>query len=71
MKLFRLTALLLALLLLCSCSGQVPVSATEPTLTLPPVEQKYSAPVGDAALEYTQEYVGMWHNVVMSYYRTR
>ena len=49
-------ALLLCLcLLLCSCKGQVPVSATEPTLTLPPVGQKYEAPVGDAALEYTAD----------------
>lgn len=48
-----LLALLLAsCLLLSSCAGQTPVSTTEPTLTLPPVEQPYAAPIGDAALEY-------------------
>lgn len=40
-------------LVLSSCAAQVPVSDTEPTLTLPPVEQKFTAPIGDAALEYT------------------
>ncbi len=45
--------LLLCCLLLSSCSPQVPASQTEPTLTLPPVVQKFTAPVGDAALEYT------------------
>ena len=47
-----LAVLLCSCLLLSGCTAQMPVSATEPTLTLPPVEQLYAAPIGDAALEY-------------------
>lgn len=45
--------LLLLCCLMCSCGAQVPASQTEPTLTLPPVVQEFTAPVGDAALEYS------------------
>ena len=53
----RLKKRYLALILSCclflpSCTAQTPVFPTEPTLTLPPVEQPYAAPIGDAALEY-------------------
>ncbi len=48
-----LSLLLCSCVLLSSCTGQVPVSDTEPTLTLPPPTQQYAAPIGDAALEYT------------------
>lgn len=47
-----LAMLLCGCLLLSSCTAHTPVSTTEPTLTLPPVEQPYAAPIGDAALEY-------------------
>ncbi|MBP3648362.1 MAG: GerMN domain-containing protein [Clostridia bacterium] len=47
-----LVILLCACLILSSCTGQMPTSTTEPTLTLPPVEQSYAAPIGDASLEY-------------------
>ncbi|MBE5801853.1 MAG: hypothetical protein E7319_06150 [Clostridiales bacterium] len=40
-------------MLLTSCQGQVPTSDTDPATTLPPAVQKYVAPIGDAALEYT------------------
>lgn len=62
---------LLALLLcltLSGCSAQVPTSDTEPTLTLPPAEQEYAAPIGDAALEYTASatlYLPMYHNTLL------
>lgn len=47
-----LALLLCACLFLTACTGQMPVSSTEPTLTFPPAEQPYAAPIGDAALEY-------------------
>ncbi|MBR2925306.1 MAG: GerMN domain-containing protein [Clostridia bacterium] len=48
---------LLAILLCCclcisSCTAKMPESDTEPTITLPPIQQPYAAPIGDAALEY-------------------
>ena len=48
---------LIALFLCCclcltSCTAQTPVSSTEPTATLPPAQQHFTAPIGDAALEY-------------------
>ncbi len=52
----RIQTLCLALascLFLSSCAAQVPASDTEPTLTMPPVVQKHTAPIGDAALEYS------------------
>ena len=53
MKRYRITALLMcAALLLTGCTGQVPTSDTEPTLTLPPAAFDLAAPVGEAALEY-------------------
>ena len=53
----RIQQSLVAVLLCCclcltGCTGQTPVSSTEPTLTLPPVEPHFTAPIGDAALEY-------------------
>lgn len=40
-------------LFLTGCTAQLPQSDTEPTITLPPVQQPYTAPVGDSLLEYT------------------
>lgn len=49
------TLLCLALSLsLCACTAQAPQTET-PVVTLPPAEVSFVAPVGDAALEYTEE----------------
>lgn len=53
----RIRYRLLVLMLCCSlcitgCTAKTPVSDTEPAITLPPVQQPYTAPIGDAALEY-------------------
>lgn len=52
-----LTAWLLVLcLLISSCANSgLPLSENVPTLTLPPGEMPYVAPIGDAALEYTAD----------------
>ena len=43
-------------LMLCSCvSTGLPVTDSEPAVTLPPAEVSFVAPIGDAALEYTRE----------------
>lgn len=42
-------------LVLCSCSNTgLQVTDAEPSVTLPPAEVPYAAPIGDAALEYTE-----------------
>lgn len=47
-------SVLLCLGLACSgCSKKPPASDTEPSITLPPVQQPYTAPIGDALLEYS------------------
>ena len=53
MRTIRLLALLLALSLLSGCSGPVPLR-DETSATLPPVENKYTAPVAGAAREYAE-----------------
>lgn len=54
MKRYRIIALLMcAALLLTGCTGKVPASDTEPSITLPPATLDLAAPVGEAALEYT------------------
>lgn len=51
---FALALLCLALSLsLCACNGQT--TPETPVVTLPPAEVSFVAPVGDAALEYTEE----------------
>jgi len=53
-KRIRYVCLALAsMLLLSGCAANVPTSDTEPALTMPPITQKYNAPIGEAALEYT------------------
>ncbi len=40
---------------LCACSGGgVPITQNNPPVTLPPASVRYVAPIGDAALEYTE-----------------
>lgn len=47
------------LFLLCGCqtAGRFPKSEVSPEITLPPGTQSYVAPIGDAALEYTEDAV--------------
>lgn len=48
--------LLLCGVLLCSCaSSGIPVAGDVPDATLPPASVSYVAPIGDAALEYTED----------------
>lgn len=56
MKRFWLAALVLALCLpLCGCTNTgLQATDVEPSVTLPPAEVSYVAPIGDAALEYTE-----------------
>ncbi len=54
----RLTPLLFCLVFLltgCSVNSGLPITDSAPTVTLPPAEVSYVAPIGDAALEYTDE----------------
>ena len=50
-RLFPLLAC--AVFLFSSCSSRLPVTDEQPTVTLPPAEVSYIAPIGDASLEYT------------------
>lgn len=52
----RLAALLILPLLLTGCSStQTQIMEQEASVTLPPVSQPYTAPVGDASLNYTAQ----------------
>ncbi len=74
MKRYRIIALLVcAALLLSGCTGQVPASDTEPTITLPPASIDSAAPVGEAALEYTAQatlYLPRYDSTLLGAYQT-
>ena len=74
MKRYRIVALLVcAALLLSGCTGQVPASDTEPTITLPPASIDSAAPVGEAALEYTAPatlYLPRYDSTLLGAYQT-